>query len=162
MVVWPAREGPPPPTIRGCRPMQPAVRQPAFRPGSASASSRWAIVSVWIADSTTWSLSVTMIERVRLPLVASTSFPACLASSFKRFIGAEPGSTMAMTRATTTIFPNPTFSSFVATRARPLSLHVLDLLPELLQCALQRYHVLRDLGIIRLRPDGVGLALHLL
>ena len=48
-----------------------------------------------------------MMDRVRRPWVASTSFPRFEASSRSRFIGAAWGETMATTLEATTRFPYP-------------------------------------------------------
>ena len=59
-------------------------RDAAARAHSGASSSprarRAAIVSGFIAERITWSLSITMIERVRRPCVASTSLPRFAAS----------------------------------------------------------------------------------
>ena len=47
------------------------------------------MVSPWTAERITWFESVTMIERVRRPWVASTSRPLSLASSLRRRAGEE-------------------------------------------------------------------------
>ena len=51
-----------------------------------------------MAESTTWSLSVTTIDRVRRPWVASISLPRSLASSRSRRIGADCEATIEITR----------------------------------------------------------------
>src|SRR5512135_877144 len=54
-----------------------------------------------------WLLSVTIIDLVRLPCVASTSFLSFFASSLILLMGAEPGVTIATTFDDATTFPNP-------------------------------------------------------
>jgi hypothetical protein len=63
------------------------------------------MVSGLMAERITWSLSVTMMERVRRPWVASTSLPRLTASSRRRFMGADCGDTIATTRDATTRLP---------------------------------------------------------
>src|SRR5690606_38383456 len=77
----------------------------AHAESSASPPSRAASVSGWIAESTTWSLSSTRIERVRRPSVASTSLPRSAASRRSRRIGDAPGATIATMRAAATRLP---------------------------------------------------------
>jgi hypothetical protein len=48
-----------------------------------------------------------MIERVRLPSVASTSILPSLASSFNRFIGADAGDRIHIILEQATTLPNP-------------------------------------------------------
>ena len=57
-----------------------------------------------------WLLSRTMIERVRRPCVASINRRSSRASSFRRFMGAELGDTIATTRSDTTVLPKPMLS----------------------------------------------------
>jgi hypothetical protein len=73
-------------------------------------ANRWDTVSAWIAESTKWLLSITIIERVRRPCVASMRRRSSFASSFSRFMGAELGDTIATTRSATTVLPKPIFS----------------------------------------------------
>ncbi len=78
-------------------PVAPATTR---RHRSSPCSRRAAMVSGLIADRITWSLSVTRIERVRRPWVASTSlprFPASLAQAAHR--RRDRGETIAITRA---------------------------------------------------------------
>src|SRR4051794_3681584 len=55
----------------------------------------------------TWSLSMTITARVRLPYVASINEPRSRASWIILFIGADSGLTIEIIRLADTIFPNP-------------------------------------------------------
>jgi hypothetical protein len=82
-----------------------AVHDSSASDSPSSDAKRDAIVSGLIADRITWSLSVTMIERVRRPWVASTSLLPFAARSRRRFIGAAAGETIEITRDAITKFP---------------------------------------------------------
>src|SRR5438093_2873649 len=98
---------------------------------------------------------MTMIERVRRPCVASTSLLCSAAASRRRFIGAAPGATIAITCDDTTRFPYPMFR-------RMRLLNVLHLLAQPLELGLQIHDPMRDRRIAALRPDRVRLAHQLL
>src|SRR5262245_57815841 len=83
----------------------PRAHGPSSSPSSPVPVSRSAIVSGCTAESTTWSESVMITERVLRPWVASTSLPRPPASSRSRRIGAAEEPTTAITRAATTTFP---------------------------------------------------------
>src|SRR5262249_36282670 len=117
----------------------------------SSAAKRAAIVSGLIADRITWSSSIRMIERVRRARGASTSFPRRVASSRRRFIGAGPDATIAITRDDITRFPYPMLS-------RIRLLNVLDLFAQPLDLGLQLHHPVCDRRVAALRPDRVRLA----
>src|SRR5690606_29877990 len=87
------------------QPAAPRAARPAHAASSPSPPSRAASVSGWIAESTTWSLSRTRIERVRRPSVASTSLPRSAASRRRRRMGEAPGATIATIRLAATRFP---------------------------------------------------------
>jgi len=112
-----------------------------------------------------------MMERVLRPLVASTNFLSCLASSFSLLIGAELALTMATIRLEGTVLPNPTLTNFskLTTSLGKMSaspcdqlFHILHLLAQLLQLHLHADDLMGDGGIRGLGGDGVSLAMHLL
>ena len=80
---------------------------------------------------------------VLLPKDASIKSPLSLASWIIRFIGADSGLTMAITRSALTMFPNPMFISVM-----PASLYVLNLLADLLDLGLELDNNVRDIGIL--------------
>src|SRR3990170_8094956 len=85
------------------------------------------------------------------------SEPRSRASLMMRLMGAESGATIAMTRPATTMLPNPTLINF-----GPALFNILDLLAQALQFAFDGDDRARDLHVVGLRPDRVGLAPHLL
>src|SRR5512146_1576671 len=104
----------------------------------------------------TWLLSVTMMERVLRPWVASMRRSAWVAFSRKRFMGAEPGITTATTRWETTVLPKPMLISLPSISISPWPLfNILHLLPEPLQKAFDLQNRLRNQEIAGLGADGV-------
>src|SRR5262252_3248511 len=111
-----------------------------------------------------WSLPVTMTARVRRPLVASTSFVLPLALSMSRFTGRESSATIATICSATTTLPCPKFTRCVTDPLPPFPrlFKVLRLFPHLLDDPLGGEGPLGELEIVRLRGDGVDLAVQLL
>jgi hypothetical protein len=95
-----------------------------------------------------------MIERVRRPSVASISLPVFFASSRSRFIGAEPGVTIATTFDAATTFPNPILTStglkspfFIFILLKILSDNISTLLAQQGICSILSFRLGRNLSL---------------
>src|SRR6267142_3368642 len=105
-----------------------------------------------------------MTARVRRPFVASTSFVLPLALSIRRFTGRESSATIATIWSATTTLPCPTFTRCVTDRPPPFArlFKVLRLFAHFFDDPLGGERRLGELEIVRLRGDGVDLAVQLL
>ena len=103
---------------------------------------RTAIVSGISGERITLPLSMTSTALVLCPQVASMTFPASRASCTIRRTGAASGDTTAISLCAAAMFPYPTLMNFI-----PSSLHILDLLAQLFDLALQVYDMLGYNGV---------------
>ena len=120
--------------------------------GSNRPSSLPEIVSAASADKMTWSLSVIITERVRLPQETSIRPPASFCSATRRFIGADSGLTTATTLCAATILPKPIFINFIISFLPSFSrlFYILYLFADFFKLRLYFNDELCNFGIVRL------------